>query len=339
MRSIYYTLLVFSFGWATAAAAQKQLWGFAGQSGNGSDTFRFGCVWRSDMGSYQLEKVIAADTTSLGRFFGFASSGLVLASNGKIYGSAAGPSPTQNGLIFSFDPVTDSLRIAVAFATPQYPASFPLQWQLTEGIPGVLFGFTAPFPNSTIFRYYINNDSLALCVNLPNYTDGGGGTLPRFLNGPFFKATNSKLYSIYGGDKISWMNPSTNNFILSNYPEAGDIAQGRYPNTEFIEWNGKLYSTTQRGGPGGADSNNVDTTRGVIYSYELLTDNYTKLLDFDHQAQQPGSGMTDGANGLFYGVARGEDAWMNNRVIYSYDPSNNGLQLVQDLSDASYNDQ
>lgn len=334
MRAFRYTVLACSLALLQTLAAQRQLWGYL-DSRDSEAPFHNGGLWYMDLNTFQYTYLSPFDTATFGSLPPWVWSGPMVASNDKVYGITSGP--LQTGVLYCYDLITDSLHVAANFGTAQYP-SYSSTLQLVEGLPGQLFGCTYPQPSSTIFRFYTATDSLELCVNLPS-ENFNGTTYSYAIRSPFQRANDGRLYSVrfagptgLAASRVVKIDPLSNLYSPSTYAEAFDFTQGIEHNGDFVEQNGYFYSTAARGGAA------ADTSRGVIYKYDISTGDYTKMLDFTPDMKNPPTGMVDGGAGRFYGIAFGADETTENGVLYSYDPLMNAIDLVQDLSDPSYND-
>ncbi|MFT3886128.1 MAG: hypothetical protein QM724_12085 [Flavobacteriales bacterium] len=342
MRSFRSFLFLFLLLSAERSAAQKQYWGLVHSQGGASpaDSFQFGGLYRVDSNALHPEVVLSFDTTA---YLGIlvTGAGIMQASDGKIYGIAVVPSEAFNATdhLFSYDPVTDSLSILVALGSPEYPhAGQSAYTNLTEASPGVLFGTTTGnglYPG-TVFKYFISNDSIALCATVPSIVIQGL-TYHHAITGPLLMSTNGRLYGTRSGDgstygKMARIDPLTNGYAEYDY----DIANGYPLNSDLRERNGKLYGTCVRGGPhDGGFFGAVGT--GTIFEFDPVTNVLSKKLDFNDSVHNPWRGFLAAQDGRWYGEAVGS-LWNGSGVagstgcLYAYDPSANALHKLVDYA-------
>ena len=115
---------------------------------------------------------------------------------------------------------------------------------------------------------------------------------------------------------------------------------GRTPQNVFTQAsNGKIYGTTKYGGANICSFPNSGGQRhsGVIFEYNLTTDNYTVLFNFDDTASGcwPETAPVMAANGKLYGVTRGGGSTSNRGAVYSYDISSGTFSKLHAFSGIS----
>lgn len=134
----------------------------------------------------------------------------------------------------------------------------------------------------------------------------------------------SRLFGLVGGNPQA--NQSSNGFLFSTDSSGNGLQlQYNFPvtvfganpqNLEMVEWNGKLYGTTSRGGV-----NNF----GTIFEYDPVTNMYTKKFDFGPTVSVTG-GSPKGSlllyNNKFYGLAADYGA-SGSGCLFEWDPATN----------------
>ena len=141
-------------------------------------------------------------------------------------------------------------------------------------------------------------------------------------SGKLLQAADGKLYGLTSqGGKF---NVGT---LFSYYPATDtytqirdfDTATGASPSGNLIQAkDGKLYGTTRHGG------NDDD---GVIFSYDITTCVYTKLVDFDiTNSYSPNGSLVQAANGKLYGTT--------SDIIFSFHPASHVFTKVIDFNDS-----
>ena len=167
------------------------------------------------------------------------------------------------------------------------------------GGPSASLSQIKSFSGSTAQEGYSTNGGLTLASNgkLYGMTDEGG-TMEYGVIFSFDPVTGtySKLIDFGGGNGM--------------YPIANNLVQAK---------NGKLYGTTPYGG----------TNRGgVLFSFDLTTNTYTKLKDFNYaDGSFPQGRLTEASNGKLYGTTY-QGGSFGYGIIYSFDPSNNTYTKV-----------
>jgi len=205
---------------------------------------------------------------------------------------------------------------------------------------------SAPLGNGVLFNFNPVGNVYSDIMNFD--TASGTGNQP---NGSLIQATNGKLYGMtkYGGDMsigndgggtLFSLDPTNNSFtVLINFNyNTGCCAFGSLLQAN----NGKLYGMTF----GGGDTTlNHGSGYGVIFSYDILTNTYTKLFNFDNSnGANPLGNLIQATNGLLYGMTYygGSDTnhWGNNNVstgagvIFSFDITNNTYTVVHNFDSA-----
>ncbi|MFM1876468.1 MAG: hypothetical protein RL266_2205 [Bacteroidota bacterium] len=119
--------------------------------------------------------------------------------------------------------------------------------------------------------------------------------------------------------------PSTNTYTapyFGNATDGNEIAG-------MVRVGDLLYGTTRLEGAHGA---------GTVFSFDLLTETFTKLADFDSiNGKYPVDDMVPAPNGKLYGVTA--YGGLNNKgVLFSFDPSTNAIAKLIDFGSGSYQD-
>ncbi len=151
-----------------------------------------------------------------------ASSGLIHASNGLLYGMSEGGGKFDSGTIYTFNTRTGAINVVYSFGGTHGDGAYPDGTDLLQLSNGVLYGVTW----------------------------GGGDAAGEGVLFSFNPANNTEKVLV------------TFNGTDGSYPSGSLI---RDPDK------GLLYGTTIYGGSAGY---------GVLFSYDVTTNTYTKLLDF-----------------------------------------------------------
>ena len=242
----------------------------------------------------------------------------VAASNGVLYGTASPGGLNHAGLIFSFNPNTNTYTGLFDFdgVTGQYPVS-----GLIQDSNGILYGTTGRGgvnDDGVIFSYNINT---ATCTKLFDFDTTTGIPISSLV-----PAGNGLLYGItYQGTIFSY---NVNTSAYTNLFDFSSTISNNELGGLMLDSNGLLYGTTLFGGVNSA---------GIIYSYNPGASNYTVLVEFNSSpvGAFPYGSLVQADNGLLYGVTTGGGTNGSNGVIFSYSPGNNTYTTLFNLNDTS----
>ncbi len=244
--------------------------------------------------------------------------GVMLASNGKLYGVA--DADIGNDILYEYDPSTGIFKNILTF---QYLNGRTPRSKLVEVTAGVLVGTCysngGPLSDGTLYSYKIGEDTV---TNLQSFDGNKNGKNPRF---GVAVGADGKIYGVLTNGDGAMYNGSIYSYDLSK----GEFARPLYfgygvygvqPSGTLIQAdNGMLYGNCQLGG-----ENNL----GVIYSmdpntYKIETLwNYVDSLGFNMQG-----GLTEASNGKLYGlcVYGGEN---NHGTLLEFDPATNKVEKL-----------
>jgi len=218
---------------------------------------------------------------------------LTQTSNGKIYGMSEDGGALGGGFIFELDLQTKSIINIQDFSSilGEEPNG-----SLLQASNGKLYGMTSDgglYNSGVIFEYNIINDSLMVLHNFN--VDNPRGSLIQARNGNLYGMTYEGGQNSDG--VIFEYNLTTNVYtVIHNFV---DQTTGQKPSGDLLELpNGKLMGVTQSGG----GSNND----GVLFEFDLLTNNYTLLSSFYKYSngQEPHGNLILGFNGTLFGLTR-----------------------------------
>ena len=245
--------------------------------------------------------------------------GLMLASNGKLYGVAQYGGDDKWGIIYEYDPTTNIAikKYEFEFGTGGYsPKS-----RLIEASNGKLYGMTydgGTNDEGTIFEYDI---STSVYTKKYDFDRVNGG----YPTSNLIKGLNEKLYglTIYGGvsDKgvLFEYDP-----ITKVYTKKFDfnVSTGR-PNRDLLfASNSKFYGLTNEG-----------NTTGTLFEYDPISGVVTKKVDFDALTNGgPSISLMEAANGKLYGLTQStfkDDG--DYGTLYEFDPSTDIFTKLHDF--------
>lgn len=248
-------------------------------------------------------------------------SGLVSASNGKLYGMTYQGGANDIGTIFSFNPTTNTQAKLFDFnyaSSGGYPHG-----SLVQAGNGKLYGMTQGGGSGgygTIFSFDPTANTFTKLFDF-NGTNGG---IPY---GSLVQAANGKLYGMtYQGGANDFgtlfsFDPTTNVQVkLVDF----NAVNGAYPVANLIQAsNGKLYGMTYGGG---------SSDYGVIFSFDPAANTFIKLFDFDNtRGAYPFGSLDQASDGKLYGMTYGGGS-NNKGVVFSYDITSALFAKLQDFN-------
>lgn len=279
---------VFGIGGLTEAPNGK-LYGMTGRGGTNDE----GVIFEYDRTSNTYTKKFDMDSAT-GRF---PLNSLLLAGNGKFYGTTRDGGANNRGVIFEYDYTTNAYtkKIDLNASIGQYPGG-----NMIEATNGKIYGMTATggATNDGVvyeYDYTTNTYTKKADLNQPNGWDAGS----------IMQASNGKLYGMTrfggsGGDGVILEYDITTNTLTKKIDLNGDNGEGG-TGVLMQASNGKLYGTTLYGGIGGDIHN-----EGVIFEYDFTTNTYVKKIDlnFAIKGSNPGGSLVKASNGKLYGSTK-----------------------------------
>src|SRR5438552_11218571 len=187
-----------------------------------------------------------------------------------MYGMTSEGGSNDDGVIFSFDPVTSAYIKLMDFDFNSTSGAFPYG-SLIQASDGKLYGMTERGGSNGVGVIFSFDPTTSAYTKLKDF-DGTNGSFPF---GDVMQASDGKLYGMTSGGGSSdagvifSYDPATSAYIkLKDF----DYADGYVPYGSLMQASdGRLYGMTHDGG------SNVD---GVIFSYDPVTSAYTKLREF-----------------------------------------------------------
>ncbi len=248
-------------------------------------------------------------------FGSFAGSELVQHTpNGKIYGTTQSGGVNDAGVLFEYDPSTDTFTKKIDFdriPSGSAPAG------LTKADNGSIYctaGGGGLFDSGVLFSYTPGNTTITKHKDLNQSLNGS------FPNNSLVAATNGRLYGMtpdggtLGQGVIFEYEPISKAFIkkfdFSNATSTGANPLGNLT----LANNGKLYGMTNNGGANGG---------GVLFEYDFLNNIFANKIDLDYPTgSSPNGGLTLASNGKFYGLTS-QGGTGGYGVLFEYDLSSN----------------
>jgi len=252
---------------------------------------------------------------------------LLQASDGKLYGMTVYGGSSNNGVIFSYDPVSatctklkdfDGLNGASPFGNVIQASDRKLYGMTNRGgenDAGVIFSYDPVTSSYTKLKDF----------------DSRNGASP---DGSLIQASDSNLYGMtYAGGTINCGVIFLYNTLASTYTKLRNFGAnntGNYLSGALIKGQAnKLYGMAYEGGIYGA---------GTIFSFDANTSVFTKLNDFDGiNGLNPYGSLMQASDGKLYGMT-GVGGSNDIGVIFSYDPATSVYTKLKDFSgaDGSY---
>lgn len=279
-----------------------QLWGTTAQGGSAD----VGVVFRTDINGSNASAVHSFTKSNFGARPMYNQ---LAAYNGKFYAATSAGGSNDMGVIFEWDPATNTY-------TKKY------DFELANGINphGDLVLLNNKFYGMTLFGGANDQGVIFEWDPASNiYTkkidfNGTNGSKPYgglvFNAGKFYGMTNSGGTNSKG--VIFQWDPATNAYQkLYDF----DGANGANPFGNLVLQNGKLYGMTNKGG---------SNDRGVIFEWNLATNAYTNKIEFDHftNGSHPYGSLVL-SNNKFYGMTHSGGAGDRQGVIFEWDPATN----------------
>ena len=344
MNKLHLILLCFLFTFHVSNA-QKELWGV--NSGPESSIGYFGNITKYDINGENPAIIHEFDS-----IHGYRPKGkLFLASNGKLYGTTiyggnlgAEGSNTTAGVLFEYDLVLNKYRIVKYFQT-NTTAYNPVNPSIgvIEPVTGQLYGAV----QNIMFKYDIATETTTFYNGLPLNL--------LIITTEFIKAADGNLYSTAGygfcvnGTTPLWngciikFNMATNVLSVVHPHNCSAMLEGNYPLGLIESSPNILHGITMNGGIYMQQVGGAYNAAGVLFEYNISTDQFTKKIDFN--------GLTIGGNpsaiiktndGKIYGLCQEGGVPPNNTnpnpsnfrgSLYEYTPSTN-LLVVKRYFDA-----
>lgn len=282
-------------------ASNGKLYGMASAGGANN----LGTIYEYDVASNALTKKI--DLTQAN---GHSPNGnsLYFHTNGKLYGLALFGGAFNLGVLFEYDPNTNTYTKKIDFSGMANGASPYGSLMISTG--GRIFGMTLQGGTNnkgTLFEYAPGTNTLTKRFDFTT----ASGSQPY---GTLVEGDNNRLYGVTSSDASSLFefNPANNTFT-KNF-DFNTTSDGIAPiGTPAKGANGKLYGATLIGGSLGG---------GVLYEYDITTNTYTKKHDFSSETGSFVYGsLTLANNGNFYGLTYQGGIASGQGVLFEYNPN------------------
>lgn len=233
-------------------------------------------------------------------------SGLIEGHNGKLYGVASSGGTSFLGVLYSFNMATNLYTPEYSFNQPN--GSSPWGCPILKN--GILYGLTVGGGYYAVGVLYSFNIATSTYTVLAHFGAANGaapkGSLLEASNGLFYGMTSGSGANNHG--TIFSYDPVNNLFAVLHSFNGTD---GSGPEGTFMQAaDGKLYGVTKNGGSNSA---------GVLFSYDIAQNIFTKLYDFAvATGSNPTGDLFQAPNQVLYGSAsNGGSSSLG--VLFSYD--------------------
>lgn len=315
MKKIYALLLLVIFTLESTGQNPQLL----GMTENGGGSYIFGSILKiSGDGSNFQNPYLFPGYSAAGPNYG---NNFIQATNGKLYTMTQAGGRYNQGVIFSYDPITSIYATLYDF-TGGNDGGYA-QGSLIQATNGKLYGMANYGPGGGDGVIFSFDPVTNIYTVIHDFTGGTDGSTPY---GSLMQASNGKLYGMtYSGGFndlgiIFSYDPSN-----SSYNKLFDFAgsgNGAHPSGNLIQaTNGKLYGETYQGGASGY---------GVIFSYDPLTTTYAVLGSVVNTSGACGS-LIQATNGKLYGI---EDGCCGTGDIFSFNIATNTKTIVYSFNNA-----
>ena len=285
----------------------------------GGGAYDYGVLFEYDKqtGTYQA-KIIFSGAANGRNPYG----SLIQASNGKLYGMTYGGGTNGQGVLFEYDPSTDTYTKKIDFSSAVSGRN--PYGTLMEASNGMLYGLTSAGGANNMGVLFEYNPSTEVLTKKWDFDGAASGRNPY---GTLMEASNGMLYGMtYSGGSNGYgvlfeYNPVST--VLAKKADFTGTANGRGPYGALVEFsNGLLYGMTPMGGASGY---------GVLFEYDPASAVLTKKWDFDgptYGRTPYGSLMT--ACGKLYGLT--SSGGSNTKgVLFDFDPASGILSKRMDF--------
>ncbi len=291
-------------------AANGKLYGMTAWGGDNAG----GVLFEYDPGTGTYAKKLDFNDTGGAHPYG----SLAEAANGKLYGMTSGGGSEGVGVLFEYDPGSNTYLVKIQFEINGSLGGNPYG-SLVQASDGELYGMSSDFGGGegVLFQYHpgasagANKFTFNDAVFLNESNVNGLG--PR---GSLMQASDGKLYGMTseGGNK--------NSGVLFAYDPVTDVYakkidfngnNGDFPTGGLLRAaNGKLYGVTVEGG---------SRDYGVLFEYDPAANAYIDKFDFDGMnGSRPRGNLIQASNGKIYGTTQGHDLYTPGSVLFEYDP-------------------
>jgi uncharacterized repeat protein (TIGR03803 family) len=251
---------------------------------------------------------------------------LMLASNGKIYCTAAFGGTKGSGVLIECDPAINKGKFMKKFDFDRAISGDRPVFAPTQALNGKLYGTTESGGANNAGTLYEFDPVTNAFAKKIDFDGTAKGKAPAGL----MLASNNKLYGMttYGGQNddgvLFEFDPATGTY--SKKLDFKGFETGAYPHANLIQSkvNGKLYGLT---------SYSDGDHRGVLFEYDPVTNILVKKIDFGGPGNgyDPEGSLVEVSNGHFYGLTT-MGGTADAGTIFEYDPVTNQYSKKYDFN-------
>jgi uncharacterized repeat protein (TIGR03803 family) len=298
-------------------ASNGLLYGITTSGGNNND----GVLFSFDPTNSNYTKLLDFNGTNNGSN---PTGNLFQANNGLLYGMTISGGTNNLGVIFSYNPSTATYSKLLDF--DGFNNGRNPRGSLIQASNGLIYGMTYGGGTNDMGVIFSFNPANSNYTKLFDFNGTASGSNPF---GSLMQASNGLLYGMTN-------NGGTNNFgvifsydpVLETYTKLMNFDgtnSGGGPNGSLIEVSSGLVC--------GMTSSGGTLNKGVLFSYDIALETYSKLLDFDglNNGSNPHGCLTKSNDGLIYGTTF-SGGFYNMGVFFSYNPSTNAYSKVLDFN-------
>jgi uncharacterized repeat protein (TIGR03803 family) len=263
---------------------------------------------------------------TIGNYGGYPEAQLLLASDGKLYGTTNEGGLNGDGTLFQYDYVTDTLINKVDLHNTT--TGYYIYASLMQANNGLLYGvcaFGGTSNDGTLFSYNITTDTLMVKVNFTPTTGAEAlGSLMQAADGNLYGQTYRR--GIYNEGVLYCYNIALDTLIAKVHLK-NSTTGGRPSGALMQAYNGKLYATTGSGGTGGG---------GTLYEYNYVADTLIVKVNFDYSTTGLSSHGTllQLSDSTLYGTTY-QGGLYNSGTLFQYNPSVDTLVVKFNFNSAN----
>jgi uncharacterized repeat protein (TIGR03803 family) len=252
---------------------------------------------------------------------------LIQADNGRLYGLTSQGGENDFGVLFEWDPATDTYSKKIDFNGSEN-GSNPIG-SLVKANNGILYGTTTYGGTNglgVLFEWDPTTDIYTKKLDFSAEIKGG------YPHGSLVQINNGKLYGMTGNIIYEW-DPVTNIFTNKYSFEPDSTGSGgRSPQGSLVlADNGKLYGMTMEGGVASC----CQSGDGILFEWDPATDTFTKKMDFNRadNGRFPTDLLVRGNNGKLYGMTHFGGEY-DDGVLFEWNPATNTFAKKLDFNGA-----
>lgn len=268
-----------------------------------------GTIFQSDINGNNLHAIYSF----LGPEGAAPSGKIAQAPNGKIYGITIYGGCSDSCTLYEYDPIADTcINVYDFYCNAPISESSPAGLIILAD--GNLYGL-----ESAGIIYTFNPNTHVYTLLHQDTTAGYAGGLMQASDGALYGVSNTGGINNVG---FIFRYDLTSNIYTVLYNFDGANGASPYWVNLIQASDGKLYGTTYNGGA---------NLLGVIFSYDITSNVYTDVFDFDVPSGfDATNGVIQASNGKLYGVTYQGGSSMNG-VIYSYDISTSQYSVLHNF--------